>query len=74
VAEHGYRTALEYFRQNEARCRRVFRKHGIGMVDPSSLPDSPPAHPHRSTLARALDSSLDRLESRLRPDRRARAS
>jgi predicted acylesterase/phospholipase RssA len=73
VAEHGYRTALEYFRQNEARCRRVFRKHGIGMVDPSNLPDSPPAHPHRSTLARALDSSLDRLESRLRPDRRARA-
>jgi len=36
------------------------------MGDPWRVPDSPAAHPHRSSLARTLDSSLDRLESRLR--------
>jgi len=65
VAEHGYRTALEFFRANAPRCRRLFAKHGIAMVDPGSVPDVPPRHPHQSNLARALDSSLDRLESRL---------
>jgi len=66
VAEHGYRTAIEYVRRNEARTRRLLRKHGIVMGDPWQVPDTPPEHPHRSSLARALDSSLDRLESRLR--------
>jgi predicted acylesterase/phospholipase RssA len=65
VAEHGYRTALEYFRRNEARCRRLFARHGITMADPRRVADLPPRHPHRSDLARALDASLDRLESRL---------
>ena len=65
VAEHGYRTALEYFRRNEARCRRLFARHGIAMADPRRAPDLPPRHPHRSGLARALHASLDRLESRL---------
>jgi predicted acylesterase/phospholipase RssA len=65
VAEHGYRTTLEYFRANAARCRRLLARHGIGMADPVRLPDVPPRHPHHSTLARRLDSSLDRLESRL---------
>ena len=69
VAEHGYRTALEYFRRNEARTRRLFRKHGIEMADPRRVPDTPPEHPHHSSLARALDSSLDRLDSRLRRPR-----
>ena len=66
VAEHGYKTAVEYFRRHEARARRLFAKHGIRMSDPWRMPDTPPEHPHRSSIARALDSSLERLESRLR--------
>jgi predicted acylesterase/phospholipase RssA len=65
VAEHGYRTTLDFFRANAPRYRRLFAKHGIAMVDPRDAPDVPPRHPHQSNLARALDSSLDRLESRL---------
>jgi len=65
VAEHGYRTTLELFRANAARYRRLFARHGIRMNDPATLPDTPDRHPHRSELARALDASLDRLDSRL---------
>jgi predicted acylesterase/phospholipase RssA len=65
VAEHGYRTALQYFRRNETRCRRLFAKHGIAMSDPRRVPDVPARHPPRSSLARSLDGSLDRLESRV---------
>ena len=65
VAEHGYRTAFEYFRTNEKRCRRLFARHGVPMADPHCVPDVPPRHAHRSGLARALDASLDRLESRM---------
>ncbi len=65
VAEHGYRTALEYFRRHEARCRRLFARHDIPMANPARVPDQPQRHLHRSELARALDASLDRLESRL---------
>jgi predicted acylesterase/phospholipase RssA len=65
VAEHAYRTTVDFFRQNAARYRKIFARHGIKMADPSRLPEVPPRHPHRSTLARTLDSSLDRLESRL---------
>jgi predicted acylesterase/phospholipase RssA len=65
VAEHGYHTALAYFRRNAGRYRRLFAKHGIRMADPRGIPDVPSRHPHRSDLARTLDSSLERLESRL---------
>ena len=65
VAEHGYRTTLDFFRKDAARYRKLFARHGIKMADPELAPDVPPRHPHRSNLARALDSSLDRLESRL---------
>jgi NTE family protein len=65
VAEHGYRTALDFFRKNAVRCRRLFAKHGIRMSDPRGIPDVPTRHLHQSNLARSLDSSLDRLESRL---------
>jgi NTE family protein len=65
VAEHGYRTTLEYFLRNERRCRRLFARHGIRMADPRRLPQTPPRHVHRSGVARALDASLDRLESRM---------
>ncbi len=65
VAEHGYRTALEYFRRNEARCRRLFARHGVAMGNPRCMPEAPRPHPLRSPLARVLDASLDRLESRI---------
>jgi predicted acylesterase/phospholipase RssA len=65
VAEHGYRTALHFFRENAARCRRLFAKHGIAMADPRGVPEVPERHPHQSNLARSLDVSLDRLDSRL---------
>ena len=65
VAEHGYRTALAYFRANAGRFQRLFAKHGIEMADPHRVPDVPSRHPHHSDLARSLDSSLERLESRL---------
>ena len=65
VAEHGYHTALAYFRRHAVRYRRLFAKHGIAMADPRRVPDVPSRHPHQSDLARSLDSSLERLESRL---------
>jgi NTE family protein len=65
VAEHGYRTTLEFFRRDADRYRRLFAKHGIAMADPRRAPDEPSRHPHQSDLARTLDASLDRLESRL---------
>jgi NTE family protein len=72
VAEHGYHTALAYFRRHADRCRKLFAKHGIAMADPRRVPEVPPRHPHRSNLALALDSSLDRLESRLGPGKERR--
>jgi len=76
VAEHGYHTALATFRRHAVRYRRLFAKHGIAMADPRRVPDVPSRHPHRSDLARSLDSSLERLESRLgnRPTSRTRPS
>ena len=74
VAEHGYGTALAYFRANAGRFQKLFAKHGIEMADPHRVPDVPSRHPHQSDLARSLDSSLERLESRLgnRPTRTRR--
>ena len=71
VAEHGYRTTLAFFRKHAARYKALFARHGIRMADPFRVPDVPPRHPHRSNLARTLDSSLDRLDSRLRSRERA---
>jgi predicted acylesterase/phospholipase RssA len=65
VAQHGYESTLAFFRKGEARHRRVLARHGIGLADPDRVPRTPPPHPHRSKVARALDSSLDRLGSRL---------
>jgi hypothetical protein len=66
VAEHGYRTALAYFRRHAARHRRLFAKHGIVLADPRRARSLPHARPHRAGLARALDGALDRLETKLR--------
>jgi predicted acylesterase/phospholipase RssA len=65
VAEHGYRTTVDHFREHAARYKKLFARHGIRMADPAGLPEVPERHPHRSNLARVLDSSLDRLDSRL---------
>ncbi len=65
VARHGYESTLAFFRRNEEHNRRILARHGIRLADPHALPDTPPPHPHRSTLARALDVSLDRLDSRI---------
>jgi NTE family protein len=74
VAEHGYRSTLAFFRKNQDRYRRILARHGIALADPDKVPDTPPEHPHHSNLARSLDASLDRLDSRLvrRPRGRAR--
>jgi NTE family protein len=66
VAEHGYRSTVEFFRKNRGDLDRILSRHGIRLADPASAPDLPARLPHRSTLARSLDASLDRLESRVR--------
>jgi hypothetical protein len=68
LAEHGYRSALSILAADEARFRRVLRRHGIGLKDPAKAPTAPPAHRFRSRLARSLAGSLDRLGARV--DRR----
>jgi NTE family protein len=66
VAEHGYRSVLHLFRENETRYARMLKRAGIGLHDPHKVQDVPEAHPYRSLLARSLGVSLDRLGSRLR--------
>jgi hypothetical protein len=66
VAEHGYQTTLELLRRRKGRWRRLLARHRIDMADPRRVPEVPARHPHRSDLARTLDASLDRLDSRLR--------
>ena len=65
VAEHGYRTALAFFRRNAARHRRLFAKHGIELRDPRQAPDEALPRSRRSRLARTLEAALDRLEARI---------
>jgi len=65
VAQHGYESTLAFFRRNEERNRRILARHGIRLADPDTLPPTPPPHSHRSNLARALDASLARLDSRI---------
>jgi predicted acylesterase/phospholipase RssA len=66
VAEHGYRSVLRFFRENEQGYRALLKRAGIGLRDPYAVPEAPVAHPYRSPLARSLAVSLDRLDSRLR--------
>jgi NTE family protein len=66
VAEHGYRSTLEFFRKGRADLRPVLSRHGIRLADPAKAPALPAPLPHRSTLARSLHASLDRLDSRVR--------
>ncbi len=78
VAEHGYRSAVAFFRRTAARQRRLFAKHGITLADPRRIQGIPPLPPQRTGLARALDGALGQLEaklgaSRTRPSAGARA-
>ncbi len=66
VAEHGYRSVLRFFRENERAYGTLLKRAGIGLRDPREAPASPAGHPYRSSLARSLAVSLDRLETRLR--------
>ena len=45
VAEDGYRSAIQSFRENRAAWGRVLRRHGIGLKDPSRVPLDAPAPP-----------------------------
>ena len=45
VAEHGYRTALAFFRHHSERYRRLFAKHGIAMARSPADPRHPVAPP-----------------------------
>ena len=65
MAQHGYESTLAFFRKGEAGHRRILARHDIRLADPDAVPRTPPPHPHRSKVARALDASLDRLGSRL---------
>jgi predicted acylesterase/phospholipase RssA len=76
VAEHGYLSTLAFFRKNRRRLARMLSRHGIRLADPAPAPRGPAAHPPRSALARSLDASLVRLDSRVgaRARRAARRS
>jgi NTE family protein len=66
VAEDGYRSAIQGFRENRVEWGRMLRRHGIGLKNPSRVPLVAPAHPYRSAVSRTLSGSLDILDSRLR--------
>ena len=71
VAEHGYRSVADSFTKNRAAYTRMLKRHGIGL-GPALGPGSAPARRRSgSGLARSLDTSLDRLDGKLR---RARVS
>jgi NTE family protein len=65
MAEHGYRTALAFFRSGTARHRRLLAKHGIVLRDPRRAPEQPALRVPRGHLARSLSAALDRIESGL---------
>jgi hypothetical protein len=67
VAEHGYRTALAFFRRNAVRHRRLFARHGMALADPRRAPDQPLPRDGSSRIARTLAAALDRLEARIAP-------
>jgi predicted acylesterase/phospholipase RssA len=71
VALHGYHSVADSFARHRASHARMLKRHGIAL-GPSLGSHVAPAHRRSgSALARALDSSLDRLDGKLR---RARVS
>ncbi len=70
VAQHGYTSVADTFARNRTSYARTLKRHGIGLGP--ALGAAAPARRRRgSALARSLDSSLERLDGKLR---RARAS
>ena len=65
VAEHGYRSAVAAFAKNARSWERMLSRHGIGMRG-TTPPETPPALPFHTPLARTLASSLERLDTKLR--------
>ena len=71
VAELGYRATREAFRRRRRVYARVLARHGIGLRDPSRIPEAPElTRTGRSPLARTLGASLQRLEASLGGRRR----
>ena len=71
VAEHGYRSVVESFRENRAAYAKLLSRHGIALRNPDALPESPAVYPFRSPVASALSGSLEILGSKLRRAARA---
>jgi len=65
VAEHGYKSAVGAFRRNAKEWERMLSRHGIHVSDVAP-PETPPALPYHSQVARTLGGSLDRLDLKLR--------
>ncbi len=66
VAEHGYRTALAFFRRERGPLPSALRQaRDRTWPTRGRCRTGRPRHPHQSDLARSLDASLDRLESRI---------
>ncbi len=71
VAEHGYRTTLDFFRKDAARYKKLFARHGIKMADPVAGPRRAAAAPAPvqpgagvGLVVGSLDSRLGRREYR----------
>lgn len=65
AAEDGYRSVVHAFRTHASAYGRLLGRHGIGLRDPYAVPETPPPPTPRSSLARRLGSTLDRLRSSL---------
>jgi predicted acylesterase/phospholipase RssA len=71
VAQHGYRSVAESFARHRTAYARVLKRHGIALGPSLGGHAAPARRRSGSALARSLDSSLDRLDVKLR---RARVS
>lgn len=71
VAENGYRSVADSFARNRTAYTRMLRRHGIGLGPALGAGTAPARRRGGSGLARTLDTSLDRLDGKLR---RARVS
>jgi NTE family protein len=73
VAENGYRSVAQTFARHHTAFGRMLKRHGIALHRQPTATTQPPARRRASgsSLARTLDTSLDRLDGKLR---RARVS
>ena len=71
VAQHGYASVAQTFARNRTGYARMLKRHGIRLGPALGPHAAAPQRRKGSALARSLDSSLERLDGKLR---RARAS